>query len=572
MLGSGRVLRKMAHLPGTIARMYDHRISGRLRGWLRAAPLSLAILAAGTSSIATTGCRVTEDDLHRWESTQRGPDKIRAVLKFPKYATPLRVEAALSLIRMKPRGGRSIGVDSLVETLAEISPDERSSVLSALVPVMIAELKKPPPPTQAGQAAAPDGSFAFKDAAHAMLTYEKQELLGDSGLKGQLKSALVEWAMADFERRLENRSQKFGMEQLLRMVGSESVLGLPKLITRDSRNLDKIAQLVSELGNDATKEAAGVALVDIAKYVVSDEWTKAKTPVLEQANKASKLEPTPEQFKMQLASYQDEELLRTLGSIKRIGGRSAVDFCLAQAADAKAKPPRRAAMLAAIELRLDPKKPEDIQRIFAIALGDSPPEVIDQAFRRIGEMPRDAVASKLYESFSTDKWKVRRSAASVLLRMSTAKHLDEFMGKLPDRNAKGYAMPEAITYGATIADLKEGDVKSAAKKYLAGSATIAQRTVAASYFLTNGVPDDVATLAPFEGDSMAAPVCESDPECKWACYVVKDGAKDPVLTDIKTFGDYVKHCVQPAIAERAEQAKKEAAAKTEAATKKDEKK
>jgi sarcosine oxidase subunit beta len=31
------------------------------------------------------------------------------------------------------------------------------------------------------------------------------------------------WAMADFERRLENRTQNFGMEQLLRLLGPESV-------------------------------------------------------------------------------------------------------------------------------------------------------------------------------------------------------------------------------------------------------------------------------------------------------------------------------------------------------------
>ena len=37
---------------------------------------------------------VNEDDIHRWESTSHGPDKLRAVLYNDKYDTPLRVEAA----------------------------------------------------------------------------------------------------------------------------------------------------------------------------------------------------------------------------------------------------------------------------------------------------------------------------------------------------------------------------------------------------------------------------------------------------------------------------------------------
>jgi hypothetical protein len=134
---------------------------------------------------------------------------------------------------------------------------------------MVAELKKPPPVVQAGQPAPPDPSLAFKDAAYALLTFERTVLINDEPLRGQLRAALSEWAMADFERRLENRTQTYGMEQLLRMLGPESVVPLPKLMTRDARNLDKMSALVADLGSEATKESASVALVDIAKHVVS---------------------------------------------------------------------------------------------------------------------------------------------------------------------------------------------------------------------------------------------------------------------------------------------------------------
>lgn len=542
--------------------------AGRIKAWI-----SASLVLTATAAVAP-GCRVDEKDVHRWEGTQHGPDRLRAVLLAPKYDTPLRVEAAVSLIRMKPRGGRTVGIEMLVDTLAEIPPEERAPILGGLVPAMIAELKKQPPAAQAGQAAPPDPSFAFKDAAYALLTYEKQVLLVDETLKANLRAALTEWAMADFERRLENRTQTYGMEQLLRYLGPESVVGLPKLIQRDSRNLEKMSGLIADLGSDETKEQASVALVDIAKHIISDEWVKVATPKLEEANKRSKLEPTPEQFKAQLEQYQDEELMRTFGTLKRVGGRAAVDFCLDFAGDGKAKKERRAAALAALELRLDPSKEADMKRIFDIALSDSPPEVLDLAFRRIGEMPRDKVVGRLYDAFKTDKWKVRRAAGSIVLKMSKLKDLPEFFGKLPDKDTKGFAMPEAITYGAMIGDLKEGNHREELKKYLTeGQPSV--RTTAISYYLTHGTPEDIATLTPLESDSTPVPVCDSDAECKFACYVPKDPAKpeDKELKDVKTIGDYVKMCVEPAIKER-EAAKKaaEEAAKKAAEQKAPEKK
>ena len=115
--------------------------------------------------------------------------------------------AARSLIRMKPRAGRRIGINIMVDTLASVAPETRQAIVAALVPAIIAELKKPPPVGQANQASPPDASFAYKDAAFAMLTHDGTVIVSDEGLKQSLKVALVEWAMADFEHRLENRTQ-----------------------------------------------------------------------------------------------------------------------------------------------------------------------------------------------------------------------------------------------------------------------------------------------------------------------------------------------------------------------------
>jgi hypothetical protein len=167
-----------------------------------------------------TGCRVSDSDVQRWGSTEHGPDKLVAVLVHDKYDWPLRVEAARELMTMKPRSGRRIGINRLVEALAQLAPDERKKIIDGLVPTIVEEMKKPVPQALPGQVAAPDLSYPYKDTAMAMLTYEKAVLISDDGVRKQLVDALTDWVQHDFDRRLDNSSQMFGMEQMIRSIGA----------------------------------------------------------------------------------------------------------------------------------------------------------------------------------------------------------------------------------------------------------------------------------------------------------------------------------------------------------------
>lgn len=513
----------------------------------------IGLVGALGLSLLVTGCRVTQDDVHRWEGTQQGPTKLAAVLLHDKYELPLRIEAALSLVRMKPRSGQRVGIGQMVATLEKVGPQAQQAIVSGLVPAIIAELEKAPPaPAAAGQPAAIDPSFPYKDAAFALLTAKEPPLITDGAVKEQLESALRSWALTNFDDRLTNRSQMHGMEELLRLLGSPSVVGLPKLMTRDAPNLDRMVALVSELGDAETKAAASEAVTSIAKYVDSEEWIKAKTPDLKAANKASGLTVTDKQFAGQIAQYQEEELTRDFATMKKIGGRPVVDFLLAFAANGKEEPKRRQAALSALEGNLDRNNPSDIQKVLAIAsASDTPDVVLDQAFRRIGELPRDQVASKLYSFFDSDKWKVRRAAAGTLLKMSKVEHIDEFMGKLGGVK-KGFVMDEAIGYGAFLGDLKGGPVRGALTKYLTRG-SIPERTSALGYYFNFGTPADLPAVDGLKSDSTKIPECDTGPECKWACEVPKEGAKDPnerVSKDIGTIGEFVTYCIEPAMKTR----------------------
>src|SRR5690242_2643083 len=144
---------------------------------LRISAFVLATVALGAT---VTGCRVNESDVKRWGSTEHGPDKLAAVLTHDKYDMQLRVEAGLELLRMKPRSGRRIGISRLIDCLAQLSPEERKKLIDGMLPQIVSQMKAPPPAAAAGQPAPPDPSYAYKDAAMAMLTYDKAVLVSRS--------------------------------------------------------------------------------------------------------------------------------------------------------------------------------------------------------------------------------------------------------------------------------------------------------------------------------------------------------------------------------------------------------
>jgi hypothetical protein len=539
---------------------------------MRASMLAL-VLAASGSALALSGCRVDDKDVHLWEGTAQGPKKLCAVLLHDKYETSLRVESALAIIRMKPRSGRRIAftqIDgdvepdnpvckgNLVDVLSSLAPETQKAIVGPLVAALIAELKKPPPAVQPGQPLPTDASLPYKDAAYVLMMADKPALITDEAQKKELKTALTAWAMADFEHRAESRGQASTMEQVLRAIGAEGVVGLPKLMVRDARKLDMMASLVAELGDAKTKDAASAALVENANWILTDDWTKVRTKELEKSNADQKLTPTPEQFKKQLELLQDDELTKLFQSMRRVGGRPTVDFALGFAARKDQSDKRRQFAMVMVEGRLDKTNPEDLKRIMEIASSDAPDVVLDQAFRRLGEMPREVVADKLIELFKTDKWKVRRAAAATFLKMSQVKHIRDFLNALPD--GKPFAMAEALTYGALMGEMKEGKPLDELKPFF-NNGSAAARTSAIAYYFTYGTSADLSEVTPLEAEGdwgpSPAPTCDTDPDCKWLCEVPKEGGQGREQKEIKTIQDFVRFCIEPAMKDRKPEAGKE---------------
>jgi hypothetical protein len=241
--------------------------------------------------------------------------------------------------------------------------------------------------------------------------------------------------------------------------------------------------------------------------------------------------------------------------MKKIGGKAVVDYLLGFVQDKNGLEKRRTAAMAALQGNLDRNNTAQAQVVLNIA-GDpnTPDSLRDLALARVGEFPRAMVVEKLYELFRNDNWKVRWVAASLVLKMSDASQIPEFMSKLGQ--ADGLAITEPLSYGGLFSDLK-GPPSPAelADKYDAPGNSVAARLTALSYYYSSGAPADLPKIAPFEKDTTATPKCKADAkECEWKCTV--QGASGDETKEIKTVGDFVEFCVKPAMEKRGKGASK----------------
>ncbi|MBM4358629.1 MAG: hypothetical protein FJ096_11035 [Deltaproteobacteria bacterium] len=537
------------------------------RSALRTAAGTLALAAAATSAL---GCAVSPSDLERWEKTTEGPKRLSAVVLFDKYSNDLRVGAAMALIDMKPVKGQRVGIERLVKgalvcdpgwlekkkeepcARATLSPEVRAKVVEGLIPRMIEELKKAPPQPAQNGAPAADPSYKYKDAAYMLLTYDKTPIVADPAQKQALLDALRDWAMIDFNRKLNDQSQMFGMEQLLRLIGPTSVERLPTLMDRNSvRELTKMADLIDKLADTKTREEASKRLVGVIQYLAADQWRKDREPEVKAANEARQLTPTDKQFAQQMADYQEDTMTKVFAAMKKVGGQAVSEYCVKLASDRTRSAKLRTGALQALEGRLDKKDTRSIGHLIDLARNkETPKAIVDVAFRLLKQLPREAVAKPLYNLLELDDWQVRRLAGSTVLQISKVEHIPEFLDELSKRAKKNFNPMEARTYAAYIADLKDGNPLTKLEPYMTKGEP-AVRVTALSYYLVAGSKNDVPKVKAYDRDRDRVPKCDDKDknDCSWECVAVGPN-KEEERKNVENIGDFVTYCVLPQIANR----------------------
>ncbi|MDB4944771.1 MAG: hypothetical protein JWP97_4305 [Labilithrix sp.] len=523
-----------------------------------------AALVLGSMATVTPGCRVADTDVKRWESTQRGPYKLVAVVTHDKYAWELRTDAAMSLIRMPPRGGTRQGIAFLVDkykdeegeprdgALNQLGEEPRRQIVDRMAPLLVKELEPPPPARGPDGRAAVDPTIPFKDATFAMLTHEPP-LVSNDKTRADLKAALTRWASTGFEDRIENGAQQFGLEQMMRYLGPESVKSLPALINENTGRIDRVAGLVNDVGDDATKQKASEALAALATKYQTKEWLDAQTKVVKESNARNNIKADDNQVAGQVDKIQERRLTEEVfPAMKKVGGRASTDYLFVYAADKDKPAERRKLALAALEGRVDKNNPQDLERIFAIAKNeDNPDAVRDVAFQRLGEFPKEQIVPKLYTLFEPKKWKTRWVAGETVLKtFSSTKQIPDFLARLPKTPAQKMGMTEPLSYGADMRKLEGGPGEPKTRDVIIPFLTskdLGARLTALGYFW-EGKKADKGVVQPFENDAAPLPKCEKEDECSWSCDVPKAGSpKETEPHELKTVGDFVKLCLVPSM-------------------------
>lgn len=511
--------------------------------------LAFNMLVAG-AMLPSAGCAVSENDVHRWEGTERGPEKLVAVLTHDKYSIQLRTESAMSLIRMKPRAGKRIGIDQLVNALASLDEDSRRKIAIGMTPELVKEIESAPPVKKPDGTMDADASIPFKDAAFAMMSHDPP-LVADEKSKTDLSAALIKWAQTDFEDRIDNSSQAYGVEQMMRFFGAPAVKGLPPIMTEQSAKVDRMASLVADLGDDATKQKASEQLKALAESIDSPNWIAKQKPLVQEANRRSNANVTDAQLQQQLDKFQEQELTKIFTSMKKIGGRPIIDYCLKFAANPKNSEERRKAALAALEGRIDKNNTADVDKIFDVAKDDNTPDSVrDLAFARLGELPKEQIVPKLYTLFEAKKWKVRWVSASLVLRTMSTKGIPEFMHHLPASSAQKMGLSEPLTYGGLIAKMDAPAGEPKPRDAIMGYMTareLGPKLTALGYFY-QGKKADVSVVQSHESDNAPVPKCDKEDECGWTCEVPKaPGSQETESKTITTVGEFVKFCIVPSM-------------------------
>jgi len=513
---------------------------------------AVAVLSAAAPLVA--GCAVSDSDVHRWETTEGGPEKLYAIVTHDKYSWALREEAALSLVHMRPRNGKRVGLEYLAlgydvpagkvqGALSVVTEEARKHIVDdvSTKPGGLIDMMSQPPPAKVaeGQPMPPDPSIPFKDAAFSFVSHEPP-LVTDDDTKSKIMAALTSWVQTDFEDRIDNSSQQFGVEQIMRLIGPAAVTELPKSIVEGNTKDDKACQLIADIGDDKTKAAAGTALVAMLKSIDSSAWIEKSRGLANEANKKTGATVTPAQVQAQLVTFQEQELEKVFTNMKRVGGRPVVDFCLAYAQDKSKSEKMRSDALAALENRMDKNFPGDVNALFAIIGDDTNPDSVrGVAMARAGELPKEMIVPKLYGLFNK-KWQVRVDAAKLVLKTMTPKDVPDFMRHLPVDNKTKMGLSEPITYGLLIMNMdpaggpKPRDVLNG---FLQSPSMGAKLTAAGSYY--QGKKADGAAVGALADDKTPLPKCDPADKCGWECFVGKEN-KDPT-----TVGEFVKWCIQP---------------------------
>ncbi|MBI2892672.1 MAG: hypothetical protein HYY06_03910 [Deltaproteobacteria bacterium] len=410
-------------------------------------------------ALAVGACEVTPQDIETWKGTQRGPGKIVAVLVADEYSIELRTTAAIALVEMNRDDTNALR--ELGGALEQIPDPDRGRIVAGMVGKIREILGGTEErPTQL--------AIRAKDAGFVIFPHST----GPD--RDALQAVLLSWVLADFNGRFllgENNSEK-----IIRLIGAPAASALVAALTPGQLAIEKITQLIVELGDPATRAAASAKLVGVAT-------AQAATP--------------------------DGITEPTLVGMHLVGGRPVVEYLLALAAQDPPTDGTAAAKLARTQLlsltALESQvAAQDIDRLCAIGMNARlDARVRDVAFDRLADLKNPAAIPRLWPLLAQTDQRLRWRGGELILEIGGPAIVPEFLRKLPSGRDTEYLPEEIGGYGDRICEMRPPPV-DAVRPFLTVDSWV-DRLIAIQVIGRAGGRQDISTLQQLQADNTKIP-------------------------------------------------------------------
>lgn len=458
-------------------------------------------------AILATACAVTEADIEAWKTTVRGPGKIVAVLLADKYSDPLRVRAGLALVEMDR--GDVDGISELQGALRQLPDDTRRRIVDGMAPSLIEMMQG------RGAAAGAQGTTGV-DAAPAAIQVRAKDAafvilqFASPPQQAQLTDGVVGWFVEDFNGR--SLAGNFSAEQVIRQLGAPAASRLVEAMNArlPSQALTKICELISQLGDDATKQRAGARIAEIEIEMEGAEFGTWLGDRIRTQQTAQGATVTDEGIARGVAFYREQYITTgALPAMHHLGDQPPVAARLLVIAQQASTTPeaetRRVTALQALEGHVQPGQ---TAALLALALDTRQPDrVRDYAFDRIADSHDRSVIPQLWPiatqlaASSATAWRARWRVGTLLLSLGGAEIVGEWLTRLPRGTGEQYAREELHGYAERLAQVRPAPTDLMRARL--SSTVWFEQALALYYFERVGTEADLAALQPLTTSTVA---------------------------------------------------------------------
>lgn len=200
---------------------------------------------------AGAGCDPTPEKIARWKETERGPGKLRDVVKSGGVAAPLRAQALAALVEI------GMAQEALRE-LGTAPEAARQAVVHEAVPRLV---------TLAGTRPGRDTTRVEREAKDALFSLREQAAAGD---RAEIDRALLAWTTVDLVGRADQGGHS--TDKILAAMGAAALPRLLAIVGEGGQNAERAAGIAAAIVaagvSDADRARVGDALVEATKKSV----------------------------------------------------------------------------------------------------------------------------------------------------------------------------------------------------------------------------------------------------------------------------------------------------------------